>query len=305
MRTLVLYLPRLGIQLARREDPASVGRPLALLAGKGDGALVAGASVEATLSGIECGMTAMDARHRCPGIAFQADNARQCLERLEALTDILRTRATTSVAIVSRNAIGVSLAGLEARFADEGSAAHAIVALARSWSGFDVRAGVADNLGDALGAARSARRFPVLEQGGSHEPDSLPSYEPVACSFHWPAPVSTADADARLGRMLGGLQPLLAEYGHSYRAVRVELERGAHHRSIVLRPEQPIHRAAEALELLRARLEPAQLEGVTRLRVQLELPGPSVEVEPRRNPVARVHEMVPAVPVQRRLLRAS
>ena len=306
MRTLVLYFPRLGIQLARKASPELAGRPLGLLAGEGDDALLSATSVEATADGVECGMTALQVRQRCPGITFEPDNARQCLEALEAVTAILRTRATTNVAIVSRNAIAVSLAGLDSRFADEGAAAQGILALARSWSGLDVRAAVAATINEAACVARTARRFPVIQSGERGTSAALPAYEPVSCSARWETPEPAAEAESRLVRMLGAFQPLLDEYGHSYRAVRLDLEHGPYRSVVVFRANQPIHRAAEALELLRTRFERSRLEGVTAIRVTLELAGPGVAVEPWRAPVARVHQLaVPAVPLQRRLLRAS
>jgi hypothetical protein len=106
--------------------------------------------------------------------------------------------------------------------------------------------------------------------------------------------------------MMAALQPVLDEYGQSYRAVRVELEHGAYRSAIVARPAQPLHRAGEALDLIRSRLESGRLDGVTAIKVSLERPGPGVTVAPWRAHVANVHQLtVPAVPVQRRLLRAS
>jgi hypothetical protein len=106
--------------------------------------------------------------------------------------------------------------------------------------------------------------------------------------------------------MMAALRLILDEYGQSYRAVRVELEHGAYRSAILARPAQPIHRATEALDLIRSRLESGRLEGVTAIRVSLERPGPGVTVSPWRAHVAKLHQLtVPAVPVQRRLLRAS
>jgi hypothetical protein len=306
MRTLVLYFPRLGIQLARKTSPELAGRPLALLAGEGDDALLSAASVEATADGVERGMTALQARQRCPAITLRGDNAYECLEALEAVMVILRSRATTSVAFVSRNTIAVSLAGLEPRFADEGAAAQGILGLARNWSGLDVRAAVGATIDEAACAARTARRFPAIASGESESPAALPLYEPVTCGFRWERAATASEAELRLGRMMAALRLILDEYGQSYRAVRVELEHGAYRSAILARPVQPIHRATEALDLIRSRLESGRLEGVTAIRVSLERPGPGVTVSPWRAHVAKLHQLtVPAVPVQRRLLRAS
>lgn len=90
MRILSLFLPRLGVQILRAARPELAGHPVGLLAGEGDGALLAAASVEATADGVEPGMTALQARQRCLGISFERDNARECLGRLEAVATLLR-----------------------------------------------------------------------------------------------------------------------------------------------------------------------------------------------------------------------
>ncbi|MBK9544495.1 MAG: hypothetical protein IPO51_01305 [Dehalococcoidia bacterium] len=306
MRILSLFFPRLGVQILRATRPELAGHPVGLLAGEGDGALLAAASVEATADGVEPGMTALQARQRCPGISFERDNARECLERLEAVASILRTRATPDVAIVSRNSVAVSLDGLEGRFADEAAAAQALLVLARSWSGLDVRAAVASTVEEAECAARTARRFPVIREYRPAAGTMLPRREPVTVSVTWETPATAAAARLRLGNGLASLQPALDAYEQSFRAVRVEVERGACRSAFIARTSQPIHRIAEVLDLLRGRVEGGALDGVTALRVTLEQPGPSVSVAPWRAAVATMHQLAaPAVPVQRRLLRAS
>lgn len=304
MRVLALFFPRLGIQILRGASPEHAGRPTGLLSGEGDGALLAAVSVEATASGVEPGMTALQARQRCPAIAFERDNAGACLDQLEAVAAILRTRATTSVAIVSRNAIALSLEGLESRFADEMAAAQGILALARSWSGLDVRAAVASSVDAAVCAASKARRFPVISDGPGGE-IALPAYESLSAAFAWDAPTTADLALARLGRMVASLRPVMAVYNQSYRSVRLEVERHGRSTAHVLRAREPFHLAEEAMALLRSRFG-GELEGATAIRVTLQGAGPAVSVEPWRAPVATVHELsAPAVPVQRRLLRAS
>jgi hypothetical protein len=105
--------------------------------------------------------------------------------------------------------------------------------------------------------------------------------------------------------MLGGLQPLLDGYSSSYREVHIELAHGPFRTAYLLRCDTPIHNATEAIDLIRARFS-GDLEGVKELRVTLHGVGPGVKVAPWRAPMATVHELsAPAVPVQRRLLRAS
>ncbi|MGE0599529.1 MAG: hypothetical protein AB7J35_06200 [Dehalococcoidia bacterium] len=306
MRVLSLFFPRLGIQLARAANPSLAGRPLGLLAGEGDGALLSAVSVEATADGIEAGMTSLQARQRCPGIALERDNARECLEQLEAVSSILRTRATSNVAIVSRNSIALSLSGLEGRFANEEAAAAAISALARSWSGLDVRAGIASTLEQAECAARKARRFPLVQPDEGVTEFELPRYEAVTGRHTWETHSTSPDVVARIHKLLGTMQPMVEAGGRSFRTLRVEIEQGPYRSSMVLKASQPLHRAAEASELLRSRLAEMALDGTTAVSVTLDAIGPSVAVEPWRATAATVHQLSgPAVPVQRRLLRAS
>ena len=305
MRVLALHVPRIGVQLLRAADPAFCEKPVGLVAGDGDDALFTTVSCEATADGVDPGMTALQARQRCPALLLAPDNAAACLDALEHLASILRTRTTTNVAIVSRNAIALDLDGLLGRFADEGSAAQAILALARSWSGLDIRAAVASNLEAAVTAAARARRHPVLLELEADGP-ALPVYAPVAVAYRAERPLAGEMAEARIAKMLGSLRPLLEVQHQSYRAVRVELARGPYRTTFVIRAKSPLHNAAEAVALVRERVR-GELDGVTELRVTLERPGPEISVTPWRPQVARVHELsAPATPVQRRLLlRAS
>jgi hypothetical protein len=306
MRVLVLSLPRLGVQLAREARPELAERPLGLLAGEGDSALLTTVSVEATADGVEPGMTALQARQRCPGILLEPDNAGECLDRLAHLTSILRTRTTTDVAVVSRTAVALDLSGIAHRFADEQAAAQAILALARSWARLDVRCGVAATVEAALCAASRARRHPLISPDGEGSRVPLPVYSPVSVACRAEQPLAGPLAEARIARMLTTMQPLLDPHRWSFRAVRAQVTKGAYETVFVLQLPAPIHTAAEAAAILRTRLA-GKLDGVTELRLTLDRPGPEVSVRPWRQPVATVHELTaPAVPVQRRLLlRAS
>jgi len=305
MRILALTFPRLGIQLLRASSPEHSGRPLALLSGEGDSALVAAVSCEATKDGVEIGMTGSQARQRCPGITFERDNASQCLERLGSIASILKTRATTNVAIVSRNALVLDLDGMDDRFVNESAAAQTLLTFTRSWSGLDVRGAVGSDMESALEAARTARRFAVILPSEEHTARSLPRFDPVAVSFDFPQAASSNDATARLGRMAATLQALLEDSDTSFRKVTLEVARGPYRTKFAARPPQPIQRAAQAIEVLRERVPATELEGTTSLRLSLEAPGPAVAVEPWRSPAATLHSLPPAVPVQRRLRLAS
>lgn len=306
MRFLVLVAPRLGIQLLRRVHPDLAGHPLALATGEGDSRLLSEISREATLQGVEPGMTLSQARERCPGIVIEEDNSRDCLDTLERLTTILSARTTSNVAIVSRSAIAVELDGLARQFENEEAAAQGILAYARSRSGLDLRASVASSIDEGLCAAKSARRFPAIRESVDSAGETLPNYQPVSVSLKSPVPLPAADVRARLVRALVAMQPLLNAYGQSYRSITIERTVNGRTSAVPLRPAQPIHRAAEALECLRDQLAANALEGVTGLRVTLGTAGPSIGIQPWRAPMALVHELVaPARPIQRRLLRAG
>lgn len=307
MRFVALVFPRLAIQLARKANPELIGKPFGLFSGTGDSALLAVVSVEATAAGVEPGMTGLQARQRCARMVIESDNPAHCLQTLDAVASILRTRATSNVAIVSREAIVVELSQTETQFADDAAAARGLLALARSWSGLDVRAAVASSISEALCSARTARRHPVVcEPVDVPHDGQLPTYEPVAASFQWETPMDAATVAARISRAVGALHPVLSAYGHSYRQVRLELEHGPYRRTISVRPSAPIHFADEAIGLLQQRVDTATLEGVTAFRVVLDEAGPSVHVDPWRAPAAQLHSLSgPAVPIQRRLLRAS
>lgn len=306
MRLLCLVFPRLGIQLARREEPALAGRPTVLLAGDGEAALVALASVEATAAGIETGMTAAQARERCPAVTVARDNAGESLDELERIASILRARATPDVAIVSRDAVAISLRGLEDRFADEASAAASLARLARAWSGLDVRAGVAGTLDGAMAMARTSRRFPVVCRAhGQHEP--LPAHPGrLAAKANWSGAKSAEEARLRLEALLGKLETALDVYRLSFREVTIRVTRPSGSLAYRLPSGTPLHRAADARELILARLGSGALSGATGIEVAVGRMGPSVRVEPWRPAVAQVHALAgPAVPIQRHLQLAS
>lgn len=306
MRLLALVLPRLGIQLARRADPTLPGHPLVLVTGDAEAALVALPSVEATAGGIETGMTLSQARQRVPALVALPDNAGECLEALDDLASILRTNATTNVAIVSRDAIVVSLDGLGDRFDGESGAANALARFARMWSGFDVRAGVAGTVEGALQAARTARRFPVICPDSANA-ESLPAgRQPLAAQARWESAQPASSVETRLARALSTLESVMEEIPASYRSVKVELTRGRSTDRWNLKAVRPIHTAAEAFDLIRSRISANAMEGVTAFVVRLERPGPDVRVDPWRRPVATMHTLAgPAVPGQRRLRMAS
>lgn len=306
MRYAVLNFPRLPIQLARRAEPDLCGRPLALVRGEGDGALLSSVSVEATADGVEPGMTGLQARQRCPGIGLVPEHPGHSLALLESVIDMIRARATTNVAFVSRNEVVLELDGMECQFGDESAAATAILGLVRSRTGLDVRCAVASSIAEAACAARTARRFPMLCAPSEAAAEALPAFEPLSASFAWDAPASGQAVDLRIARLAGTVDVAAEAYRQSYREVRVELSYGPYRRAFVLQPGTPLHTAAEALALVRARIAAAELAGATEVRITLSRPGPDVRIEPWRPAVATIHQLSgPAAPVQRRLLRAS
>jgi len=306
MRLLALVSPRLGIQLARRADSTISGRPIALLSGEGETALVALPSVESTAGGVETGMTIAQARERVPALVTLPDNAGDCLDGLEDLASILRTNATPNVAIVSRDTILLSLEGLEDRFDGESGAANALVRFARMWSGLDIRAGVAGTVEGAIQAARTARRFPVICPDTA-DAEPLPrTADALAARAAFSAPQPASAVETRLARALATLETAMEAVPASYREVRFELTTSGRVNRWTLRAPQPVHTAAEAFDLVRTRIPADAFEGGSAFAITLRKPGPDTRVNPWRRPVATMHTLAgPAVPVQHRLRLAS
>jgi len=297
MRILVLVVPRLAVQLVRRAHPALRGKPLALMQEAAGVPLVAVPSAEATASGVEPGMTAEEALGRCPGLAMVAARPGEELAELERMAAVLRAKATPRVVVLSREAIGIDLAGLEGRFADERAAGEALLGLARTWLGLDVRGAIADTPGEAAAAARAARqRVAVCEPRGVA--GGLPRREGLAVR------VAGAVTPERLDAALERLGQVLALHGASCRALEVTAWTGEAGRRWRLRAAGPLHRGPELAALARPLL--GALGAAEWVEFRAGDVGPSVDLTPWRRRAAREERApAPAAPVQRRLALAS
>lgn len=310
MRLLCLYFPRLASAIARKGDDSLAQRPVVLVSGVGDGAVVAGASVEAATTGVRAGMTAEAARQRCPGAAFVTENSNECLGVLEQATSILRLRATPNVAIVSGCHILVDLRGLDSRFADEAVAATRLAAMVKGETGVDVRAGVGSTPADARTAAESARRFPMIAAEAAASEVRITSQNPARTISGSAALTAGADARtvrSRVVRLLGQLELLAAGREESFRRVRVEVERSEGIETAVLSAAQPLHTAAEALALLAAQETDGLFLGAMAVRLSFERLGPDMRIETRLAAPVETRTVLqsPVRPIQRRLLRAG
>ena len=310
MRLLCLYFPRLASAIARKGDDSLAQRPVVLVSGVGDSAVVAGASVEAATTGVRAGMTAEAARQRCPGAAFVTENSNECLGVLEQATSILRLRATPNVAIVSGCHILVDLRGLDSRFADEAVAATRLAAMVKGETGVDVRAGVGSTPADARTAAESARRFPMIAAEAAASEVRITSQYPARTISGSAALTAGADARtvrSRVVRLLGQLELLAAGREESFRRVRVEVERSEGIETAVLSAPQPLHTAAEALALLAAHETDGLFLGAVTVRVSFERLGPDMRIETRLAAPVETRTVLqsPVRPIQRRLLRAG
>ncbi|MCX7618279.1 hypothetical protein [Tepidiforma sp.] len=273
MRVLVLVMPRLSVQLARREAPELRGRPAATVQLRGAGPVVAAASAEASAAGVEAGMALEAARGRCPALAAVPAKPAAELDELERLAAVLRAKATPHVAVATREAVAADLAGLEGRFADELAAAEALAGLARAWTGLDVRAAVADTWQEAEAAARAARRAVVCPARG--ETGALPRREGLAVRLAGPV------TGERLTGALERLGLVLAAHDASCRGLEVAAAvAGGEVRRWQRRAAEPLHRGHELAALVRP-LAPALEEAAT-LEVRVLGAGPSVEAAARR-----------------------
>ena len=310
MRLLCLYFPRLSTTLARRDHEIPAGAPLVMVSGSGDRALVAGASVESAMAGVTAGLAQAAAHERCPSAAFLPDNANASLEALENVATILRARATPFVEVHSREHIVLDMAGLEERFADEGMAAARLCAIAATWSGVDVRAGVGDTIDDAVAAARGARRIPVVAPARTEATEVLSVYDEsrrLSAAVVFEPGTTPRQVRASLLRQLGRFEAMLEGRDESARRIRLVVERPEGNETLLFHATSPLHSAAEAEELLSIRTSDQTFTGVAGLAVSLERLGPRVRVERAPLPAATTSRArsMPARPVQRRLLRAG
>jgi hypothetical protein len=124
--------------------------------------------------------------------------------------------------------------------------------------------------------------------------------------MHWSGEATPEEAGDTLRRVLSKLEAAVEAHGLSFREVALEVVRPSGAVAYRLRSGSPLHGAAEAHQLILARLGKATLSGATGLEVVLGRLGPSVRVEPWRPARTRVHALAgPAVPVQRHLQLAS
>jgi nucleotidyltransferase/DNA polymerase involved in DNA repair len=227
MRVLCLFVPRFSIHLAVRSCQDLGDRPLAMLQGAGDTALVAAASAPAAAAGVLPGMPAADARRRCPATVFLPDNAGDCFDHLDRLAAIIRIRATPLVAIGGRDHLFVDLAGTQHLYASEETAATRLAELASAWLKLPARAGVASSRLEALEVARAARFRPLVAESSSR-----PSPEPSFAGYQQESLAVEAVLDARrdrqpqLTRLLARLNALLAARAEGYREAWFTLESG-------------------------------------------------------------------------------
>ncbi|MGH2633533.1 MAG: hypothetical protein ACRDG3_08995 [Tepidiformaceae bacterium] len=314
MRIVCLLFPRLAVQLARRTH-TEAPRALILLAGEGDEALVSAASPEASAAGVTVGMLATTARGHSRTAHFLADNAGDCLETLEAIAAILRTRATTSVALGGVDHLFLDLAGLDNLFIDEATAAAALAALVRTWGGLEVRAGVGGSRACALAAARTARHGPVVrdgdhlcsEAGAAAGRQSIAPWraEELAANASLPADADARVVRARLVRLLASLETILDGRAESFREVTVTMESPMGRRTSTVRSHAPLHSAAEALALLSNALAPEAFEPMSSITVTFARLGPAVRVHAMVSASPPVFLGPPMRPRQAPLLRAS
>jgi hypothetical protein len=284
MRVLCLFFPRLSIQLALQQRPELAGKAIATIAGVGDDALVSAASTEATARGVVAGLTPAQARSRCPNAVFLPDNAGACLDELERIASIIRTRATGIVAIASRDELLVDVDSLPKHLgSDDAEAAARLTGLVRMWTGLSVRAGVASSRAEAIEAARGARlapaiRPPVLAWG--EPPLQASSAGPLAVEVLVPLGTSPLAARARLLRAAHLLQVLLDGAEQSYREVRATVhdESGeARHLRKLIEPASDVQHALHAALPI---LSDESIATAVSIRLELGRLGPDVRVAP-------------------------
>ena len=284
MRVLCLFFPRLSIQLALQQRPELAGKPLATIAGTGDTALVSATSTEAAARGAVAGLTPGQARSRCPNAVFLPDNAGACLDELERIASIVRTRATGIVAIASREELLVDLDSLPSHLgSNDYEVATRLAALVRMWTALGVRAGVGSSRAEARGAARGARRAPAIRPpvlAWGEPPLQASSAGPLAVEVLIPLGTSPLAARARLHRSTHQLQALLDGAGQSYRDVRVTVTDGAGNENRLRKLIEPTSDVQDALRAGSPVVTDDALANAASIRLELDRLGPDIRVTP-------------------------
>lgn len=305
MRVLCLLFPRLGLHLAVRQRPALRDRPVVLLQGHGDDALVAAASCEASQRGVITGMSGGEARHRVPEALFLADNAGQCLDELERVASILRLRATPLVALGGRDHLFLDISRHANTPREEELLAQRLAALASTWAKAPVRSGVASSRQEAVEAARAARRGTLVCPPVPANDPPIPSFrpEPLSAEVRFPSHASEVAVRARVQRMLRALDLALEARSESFRAALLFVTNDAGEHELRLPQPQPQHTTASLLDAFDRQAQ--LLAGAHSVRVELQKLGPVVRVEPcaasfrtvsRTHLVAARHRPVVALP---------
>jgi hypothetical protein len=281
MRILCAWFPKLDIDLALRQRPALASRPVVLLQGHGDRALVSGVSCEAARLGILAGMSAGQARRRSPAAVFLADNAGACLDEVERIATILRTRVTERVAVGGRDHVFVAI---DEESPDAGKAAALrVMGIVRAWADRPVRGGLAAIRSEALDAARASRRgLLVVPPTPADRPTETipPLTSPEISARVETAPLSGLAARAGIGALLFRLETVLAARGEGARSVRVEVTTPAGVVEVGAGSPQPFYTGTEAMQLLAGDIAAEALEGATAIRAVLGRLAPDVRVRP-------------------------
>ncbi|MGD9933552.1 MAG: hypothetical protein AB7T37_07510 [Dehalococcoidia bacterium] len=284
MRVLCAWFPKLDVELATRLRPALAGRHLVFLQGSGDAALVSGASCAAASAGILTGMSAGQARRRSPAAVFLSDNAGACIEELERVAGILRTRVTTKVEVGGRDHLFLAI-DRDSPDAERATALR-VMGLVRAWSDRPVRGGLAGSRLEALEAARASRRG-LLICPPAGEPESGSDIAPfraesLAASTSLDADVSSSPlaVRARISSLAHRLETIASTRNQGFRDVRIVLHRETGAETCRARSSAPLHSASEALALIGPSLSAESLSAVTRVEVSFERLTPDVRVRP-------------------------
>lgn len=281
MRVLCAWFPKLDIDIVLRQRPTLAGRPVVLLQGHGDRALVSGVSCEASRLGILPGMSAGQARRRSPGTIFLADNSGACLDELERLAMILRTRVTTRVEVGGRDHLFVAMDG-EDHDAEKALALR-VMGIVRAWAARPVRGGLAATRADALEAARASRRgMLALPPADAERIDPVGIFrdDEITARREFQDALGGTAARAAVGELCVRLAGILAARGMGARAIAVDVATGAGHVRVRVQSSQPAFTGAELMALVAGQLPPDLLDGAARLEIRLGRLCPDVRVSP-------------------------
>ena len=160
-RTLALWCPAWAVSVARRDAPALVGVPVAVVERGARGLVVCAASTEARVAGVTVGLRRREAEARCAGLAVVDRDPAAEARAFEAVARA--TESITPAVVLERpGVLTFPTRGPSRYFGGDEALAARVLAIAEAAGVPDARVGIADGGFAARLATRAAT------SGGAH-----------------------------------------------------------------------------------------------------------------------------------------